>query len=210
MKNLKKGIMLLAFLLTIFVLMPKTVSAAGKVTISKKQVTVYVGSSTNLKVKGTNKKIAWTTSNPKVATVTAKGKVTGKKKGKAYITAKVSGKKYKCAVTVKNPYLNHTKLKLVERDKCTLNLTGTKVKNFSSNKKSVAIINNKGKITAKKAGKAIISVRGKNGKTYKCTVTVNSKAYLNETKKTLVVGDTYTLKLTGTKAQSFSSSRGFV
>lgn len=50
------------------------------------------------------KKVQWTTSDKKIATVNSKGKVTAKKKGSCYITAKAldgSNKTVKCKVTVK-------------------------------------------------------------------------------------------------------------
>lgn len=48
-------------------------------------------------------KATWKSSNPKVATVSSKGKVTAKKKGAATITAKVGKTTYKCKVTVLRP-----------------------------------------------------------------------------------------------------------
>lgn len=47
------------------------------------------------------KKVKWSSSNRMVAVVSKKGKVTGKKAGKATITAKIGKKKYKCKVVVK-------------------------------------------------------------------------------------------------------------
>jgi hypothetical protein len=44
--------------------------------------------------------VKWTSSKKSVATVSSKGVVKAKKKGTATITAKVSGKKYTCKVTV--------------------------------------------------------------------------------------------------------------
>lgn len=48
-------------------------------------------------------KATWKSSNPKIASVTSKGKVTAKKKGTTTITAKVGKKTYKCKVTVLRP-----------------------------------------------------------------------------------------------------------
>jgi endo-1,4-beta-xylanase len=73
-----------------------------KVKLNKKKVTLYVGKSVRLKVKGTKKKAKWKSSSKKVATVSSKGTVKAKKKGKAKITAKVGKKKLVCRVTVKN------------------------------------------------------------------------------------------------------------
>lgn len=68
--------------------------------ISKKSVALKKGSSTTLKLSGTNQKITWKSSNTSVATVSSKGKVTAKKKGSATITATVLKKKYTCKITV--------------------------------------------------------------------------------------------------------------
>ena len=89
------------------------VSAATKVKLNKTKVTVTVGRSVKLKVKGTKVKVKWLTSNKKVAVV-KKGKVTGKKAGKAVITAKVGKKAYKCKVTVKKAVKEQETTKPVE------------------------------------------------------------------------------------------------
>ncbi len=75
--------------------------AKSKIKLNKKKVTLQVGKSVTLKVKGTKKKVTWKSSKKKVATVSKKGKVKAKKVGKAKITAKVAGKKLVCKVTVK-------------------------------------------------------------------------------------------------------------
>ena len=51
--------------------------------------------------KNTSEKITYTSSNKKVATVTAKGVVKGLRKGTATITVKSGSKKMTCKVTVK-------------------------------------------------------------------------------------------------------------
>ena len=88
--------MIVVMVLTLF---PMRVSAA-QVKLSKTKVTLSVGESVKLKVTGTKKKVKWSSSNKKVATVSKAGKVTGKKAGKATITAKVNGKKLKCTIKV--------------------------------------------------------------------------------------------------------------
>lgn len=71
--------------------------------LSKKSVTLTVGSKVTLKVKNASGKITWSSSNKKVAPVSSKGVVTAKKAGKATITAKTTkGKKLTCKVTVKS------------------------------------------------------------------------------------------------------------
>ena len=76
---------------------------AAKVKLNKSAVTIYRGASTSLKVSGSKKKVKWSSSKKSVASVSASGKVTGKKGGSAYICAKVGKRTLKCKVTVKEP-----------------------------------------------------------------------------------------------------------
>ncbi|MCR5431724.1 MAG: cellulase family glycosylhydrolase [Lachnospiraceae bacterium] len=75
-----------------------TQAAAAK--LNKKSVTLYVGETVKLKLKGAESEVSWKTSKKAAATV-KKGKVTAKKPGTATITATCDGKKYKCKVTIK-------------------------------------------------------------------------------------------------------------
>lgn len=204
MRRLKKGqvfILVLAFLL----LLPVSVEAESKVKLNKTKTTVYIGSTTDLKLTGTKKKATWSSSNKKIAAVNSRGRVTAKKTGTVTITAKVSGKKYTCRVTVKKPYVNATKKTLYIGNTYTLKLIGTSIKSVKTSSSKVASISKKGKITAKATGKAVITLKGKDNKNYKCTVTVK-KPFINTSKKSLEIGETYTLKLTGTSIVSASSS----
>lgn len=98
----KKGLAVVtAAALVITAAIPGGVSAKGKVKLNKKKVTIKVGQKVKLKLKNTKKKVKWNSSKKKVASVTAKGVVKGKKKGTAKITAKCGKKKYVCKVTVK-------------------------------------------------------------------------------------------------------------
>lgn len=77
-----------------------------KLTLNKKAVTVKVGKTKALKAtiqpaNATNKNIVFTSSKKTVATVDQKGVITGKRVGKAIITAKAGKKKAVCSVTVK-------------------------------------------------------------------------------------------------------------
>ena len=70
-----------------------------------KSVSVVKGKTFKIKAvatpKNTSEKITYTSSNKKVATVTAKGVVKGLRKGTATITVKSGSKKMICKVTVK-------------------------------------------------------------------------------------------------------------
>lgn len=202
MKTFKK---ILMFLMVVNVLLINTATVDAAPKINKKEVTLYVGQTTSLKISDTKSKAKWKSSKTSVATVNSKGKVTAKKSGSATITAAAGSKKYTCKVTVKNPFLNSTEKSLYENNTYILKLTGAKVKSFSSSNKSIASVSSKGKITVKKTGFATITVKDTNGKKYLCKITVKTPG-LNATKKTLNVNGTYTLKLTGATAKSFSSS----
>lgn len=78
-----------------------TVNAKSKIKLNVTKKTLYKGKTYTLKVSGTKQKVKWSSSNPAIAKVSSKGKVTAMKKGTAYIYAKVSEKKLKCKITVK-------------------------------------------------------------------------------------------------------------
>ena len=107
MKNLRKitALLLMAVMVAGMLAVPggNVQAAKRKVQLSKKKVTLEVGKKVTLKLKNApkKKKITWSSNKKKVASVSKKGVVTAKKAGKANITAKVSGKKYVCKVTVK-------------------------------------------------------------------------------------------------------------
>lgn len=100
MKRLKKLCCLLIALIAILSSLSVSTSAAT-VHLNKTNKTLQAGQSYTLKVVGNKKKVKWTSSNKRVATVSKTGKVKALSKGKAVITAKVSNKSYKCNITVK-------------------------------------------------------------------------------------------------------------
>ena len=108
MKNGQKcfkriGVLLTTFLLIVMCLAVDTTTvSAAKNKLSKTKITLTQGKKYQLKVKGTKKKVKWSSTKKSVATVNKKGVVTAKKKGTAYIKAKVGKKTYKCKVTVKS------------------------------------------------------------------------------------------------------------
>ncbi len=99
MKKIKKLVIAVLMLaLTVTIIPVSSTQAAVRLNATKK--TLNVGQTTTLKVKGTSKKVKWSSSNKGIASVTQKGKVTAKNAGTATITAKVSGKSLKCRITV--------------------------------------------------------------------------------------------------------------
>ena len=122
MKKYSRVLMLVLVLIIAVAILPVSVTEAkSNVKLNKTKVTLNVGGTVQLKVKGTNKKVTWSSSNKSIATVSRSGKVKAKKVGTVTITAKVSGKKYKCKVTVKYKDLKDIKV-LVNGKKFTLTL----------------------------------------------------------------------------------------
>lgn len=82
---------------------PVTSGAKQKLALNRKKVTLTVGKTCVLKVKGTKKKVRWSSSRTSIASVSKKGKVKAKKQGMAKIKARVTGRKSPlvCKVTVK-------------------------------------------------------------------------------------------------------------
>lgn len=148
---------------------PKT-----SVTLKSSKGQLYLKGSLILKpvVKNGMGSTSYKTSNKRVAIVDRKGKITALRVGTAKIT--VTNNKVSKVFTVKviRPKLNRTSINLKKKKGFTLKVIGRvgKVKFATSNKKIVTV-NSKGKIVARKKGKATITVKT-NGITLKCKVKV--------------------------------------
>jgi uncharacterized protein YjdB len=134
-----------------------------------------------------NKDVYWSTSNPDIATVNQKGKVTGRKLGNVTITAtSLDGTEVEasCEIQVVNPVesvsLNKTTISLLvgqtKKLKATVapNNATIKTPKWTSSDPSVAIVDEDGEVIAIKAGSTTItSEAGDNsGKKALCYVTV--------------------------------------
>ncbi|MBQ6844838.1 MAG: Ig domain-containing protein [Agathobacter sp.] len=224
---------------TVDVYAAKTVKAKS-ITLNKKQYVLKKGKTVKLKAtvkpaKSTQKKLVWSSSNKKVATVNSKGVVKGIKNGTSTITVKVKGTKLKatCKIKVQTPVskisVPKSTVKLIVGEKYKISPTvspktaSNKKVSYSTSKKSVATVSSKGVITAKKAGTAYITVKAKDGskKSAKIKVVVKkaapvdvkvTKVTVNVTKNILVVGENVsaTVKVEPTnatnKAVTWSSS----
>lgn len=105
MKNLIKRTIIFGVIFTLFahVISPTVTNAASKKPyINQKYLTIGKGQSFKLKVKGTSKKVKWSSSNKSIATVSSSGIVKAKKGGNVTITAKMKKeKKLTCKIKVK-------------------------------------------------------------------------------------------------------------
>ena len=68
--------------------------------LNKTSVTLKAGQTYQLKLSGTNQKITWKSSSPKLVTVSASGKLSAKAAGNATVTAQVNGIRFVCKVKV--------------------------------------------------------------------------------------------------------------
>lgn len=125
--------------------------------------------------------LKWKSSNPKIASVSAKGVVTAKKKGKATITVTAAnGLKATCTIRVKKAPKSVTikakkkvlKVKKTMQLKAAVNKGSAGKITFKSKNKKVATVTAKGKVTALKKGTVTIVAKTYNKKkaTIKLTV----------------------------------------
>ena len=164
-------------------------AAVSKITLDLKKATIGVGEKLNLKVMKTPAQAkttyTWSSSAPKVVYVSQTGKIKARKKGKATITVKsANGKQAACKITVKKApkkiSFKQKSLTLKKGKKATLKVklpagTASRKLTFSSSKSSVAAVSAQGKVTAKKAGTARITVKTYNGKKARITVKVKRR-----------------------------------
>ena len=175
------------------------------VSISKKSIIRAIGTTYTLKVKGTKRKVKWSSSNKKIVTVDKKGNVTGIKKGTAIITAKAGSKKYRCTVKVVNPKINKTSKLLIVGKTYNLKVTGTSSKiTWSSSDNSIAKVNSKGVVTAKQKGLATIKAKV-NGLKLRCEINVVNVG-IDQNSIAVFIGQTYNLKTYGLSDVKWSSS----
>ncbi len=181
-----------------------------------KKVTVKIGTPvklnpTVLPETASNKNVIFSSSDEKIAKVSADGTVTGVKKGTAKITATTANSLYSAVITVnvekpvKSVKLNKTSITIAVGKTTTITATVSpksatnKTVKWKSSDNDVVTVKN-GKITAKAPGYAVITcTTADGGKTAECTVFVNQpvkSVKLNKTKAIMDIDDKITLKAT--------------
>ena len=181
------------------------------ISLDRSSISVSIGSSEQLNASvkpenAQNKTVHWESSNPAVASISA-GLVTAKSKGTAIITARTDDGGYTatCTVTVSQPVtgisLNQLSISIIKGKTYQLSASiqpsGASNRNvtWSSSNSNIATVSSSGKVSAKAAGTATITVTTKDGsKTAKCTVTVKNEPIkvtgvsLNRSQITLFAG----------------------
>lgn len=144
--------------------------------LDKKTLTIENGSVHTLRASASNgSRVLWKSSKKSVATIDERGRIEAHKPGETTITASADGSRQTCRVTVCKPKvtLNCTDIRLYRKQTFQLSarVSSGRTPNFSSQKSSVATVNETGLITAHKHGTARIYVKI-DGITRNCEVTV--------------------------------------
>lgn len=189
------------------------VNASCVITVTKKEIVLNssaremkVGDAFELTVSdgsATAPKATWTSSDETVAKVDGSGKVTAVKEGKATITAKVDDLTAECVITVtenpKNITLdkNSHEMKVGDTFQLTASdgsATAPKAV-WTSSDKTIATVDDNGKVTAVKEGKVTITAKlGNSSAVCEITVTKTPKNItLNKNSHEMKVGDTFQL-----------------
>lgn len=177
-----------------------------EITVNKPEISsLYLKKGEKFRIKykvkpanASNRKVAFTTSNKKVAAVSAQGVIQAKKPGAARITLKAKdGSRKKASLQIKVvKKLKPVKKLSLNKKKATLNLNGCSVKEqtlslkasvapknatvkkivYRSSDNKVASVSKKGIVTAKKAGKASITALAADGRGAKavCQIVVEN------------------------------------
>ena len=202
------------------------------VTLDKTELTLTEGETETLTAtvrpdNADNRKVTWSSDKTEIATVDGAGRVTAVKAGEAVVTVTTEdgGRTATCAVTVKakaigvtEVTLDKTELTLTEGEAETLTATvrpdnaDNKKVTWSSDKTEIATVDGSGKVTAVKAGEAVITVTTEDGgKTATCKVTVKAKVVpvtgVDVKPWSVTIGANGTTKLTCTVAPSNATNR---
>lgn len=163
-------------------------AATKKLSLKVGNKKAYVGKTTKISAKATKgAKLSYKTSNKKIAMVSSKGVITGKKAGTVKITITAKKSKYKTVkktITVKvyrqNQKVTASNVKLTTGQRKNLGAKARTRLSYKSSNPKVVTVDKKGNLTAKKTGTAKITVAALANNTYNkasrtITVTVVKK-----------------------------------
>lgn len=212
-----------------------TISAICTVTVTKSVASLklettskamYVGETYRLyytiaPADASSSAVTWTSTNTSIASVNAEGLISAKAVGTAVIIARTKdgGFVATCTITVSRTAtavkLDVTKLTLNVGDYYSFITTLTPADStettltWQSSDTSVAVVSKSGRVTAKKAGQAIIMVKTKSGSTGFCTVKVLQGVTgieISDTEATVDMGDK--IELTASVIPSGATDQG--
>lgn len=169
-----------------------------KVTLNKINASIERGENLKLSAITSNgSDVTWKSRKKSIATIDEYGKVTGVKPGETTITATADGTSVICTVTVKLPTVSLNKSSITlfrgQTAKLTASVSSNVNPSWKTNKKSVAIVDATGTITAIKHGTAIITATV-DGVTKTCEIIVQKpEITLSSTELSLKKGDKTTL-----------------
>lgn len=168
--------------------------------LSTKSVTLENGYTARLTATTSNgHPVSYRSSKKSIATVDERGNITAKGPGTTTITVKADQTTETCSVTVRKPTVTLSKRSvfLYRRQKVCLSVKSTSksVPTWKSNKKSVAIVDAFGTVTAIKNGTAIITATV-DGVSKSCEITVKKPTVkFAQSELTLTVGKKKTVKV---------------
>ncbi|SFA84365.1 PEGA domain-containing protein [Acetitomaculum ruminis DSM 5522] len=150
------------------------------ITLNSKKVVLYTKTKTSATLKATvrglKNTVTWKSSNPKVATVNAKGLVKAKKAGNTTITATANGVSVTCSVKVAKATLtikkSHISIKKGKTAYIGAKATPKAKITYKSSNKKIASVDSKGYVKGKKTGRVKITITA-NGITKKVEVFVS-------------------------------------
>lgn len=168
--------MIIIILLTRFILdnaslfYRKSIDMPFSMHLNVQDLVLIKGEKYHLSVFGLNKRVSYSSTNFRVAGVNFLGGVYAYHTGKAYIIAKVDGKKLKCRVRVIDINKTTLRLKVGRSSKLKINGAVTHI-NWKSSNCKVAVVSFQGNVKAIGKGSTVITARVK-GKILKCKVRV--------------------------------------
>lgn len=168
------------------------------ITLNKTQYSIENSKSFQLTAQvSTGHKVTWKSNKTSVISVNENGLITAHKVGSATITAKVDGSSATCFITVKPPTIslseNECCLFRKQSIKLTAKTSSGLIPTWKSNKKSVAIVDENGLVTAVKHGTAIITCT-LDGVSRTCYITVQQpKITLSKSKLALKPKEKYSI-----------------
>lgn len=188
------------------------------VSLTASASSIDVGSNTHLSVEikpsaATDQSVTYVSNNTQVATVSADGKVTGKKAGTALITATANDRgtvSNSVLITViqkaTSLTLSSSEAVLYTAETFTLSPsiapadTTNQSLSYSSSDETIASVSNTGVVTATKAGEAVITVSTTDGSNLSASMNLTVKQYvtsivLSEGDRSLYTGEAFTLSV---------------